>query len=134
MPLLADTYADRIVGALSCFDRVIITGSLVDIAYAEEMAKTLRISGVRLFDYTRFAAPLRDTVRANAERLGTEYGLTIDYRSIHLRPNSEKNTAEKTRPFRHAGRSTTGRCPEFFLGLRLMALLPPSSSYRSSRR
>jgi hypothetical protein len=79
MTLLTETYADKIVGTLSCFDRVIITGSLVDIAYPEAMAKTLRIGGVRLFDYTRFAEPLRDEVRANAERLAGENGLTIEY-------------------------------------------------------
>jgi hypothetical protein len=79
MALLTETYADKIVGTLSCFDRVIITGSLVDIAYAEAMAKTLRGSGVRLFDYTQFAEPLREEVRANAERLAAENGLTIDY-------------------------------------------------------
>src|SRR3972149_11798086 len=79
MALLTETYADKIGGTLSCFDRVIITGSLVDIAYAEAMAKTLRISGVRLFDYTQFTEPLRDEVRANAERLAAENELTIDY-------------------------------------------------------
>ena len=79
MASLTETYADKIVGALSCFDRIIITGSVVDIAYAEAMAKTLRISGVRLFDYTQFTEPLRDEVRANAERLAAENELTIDY-------------------------------------------------------
>jgi len=86
MALLTETYADKlalslegIVGTVSCFDRVIITGSLVDIAYAEAMAKTLRIGGIRLFDYTQFAEPLRDEVRANAERLAAENGLTVEY-------------------------------------------------------
>src|SRR3972149_854877 len=79
MALLTETYADKIGGTLSCFDRVIITGSLVDIAYAEAMAKTLRSGGIRLFDYTQFAEPLRDEVRVNAERLAAENGLTIDY-------------------------------------------------------
>ncbi len=79
MAWLAEIDADKIVGTLSCFDRIILTGSLVDIAYAEAMAKTLRISRVRLFDYPQFAEPLRDEVRANAERLAAENGLTIDF-------------------------------------------------------
>jgi hypothetical protein len=79
MALLTESYADKIVGTLSCFDRVIIAGSLIDIAYAEAMAKTLRIRGTRLFDYARFAEPLRDEVRTNAERLAAENGLTVEY-------------------------------------------------------
>ena len=79
MALLTESYADKIVGTLSCFDRVIIAGSLIDIAYAEAMAKTLRIRGTRLFDYARFAEPLRDEVRTNAERLAAENELTVEY-------------------------------------------------------
>jgi len=79
MASLTETYADKIVGTLSCFDRIIFTGSLVDIAYAEAMAKTSWIRGVRLFDCTQFTEPLRDEVRANAERLAAENGLTVDY-------------------------------------------------------
>ncbi len=81
MASLTETHAHRIVGTLSCFDRIIITGSLVDIAYAEATAKTLRIGGIRLFNYARFAEPLRDEVRANAERLAGENGLTVEYLS-----------------------------------------------------
>jgi len=45
MVLLNETYADKVVGTLSCFDRVIITGSLVDIAYAEAMARRCGSAG-----------------------------------------------------------------------------------------
>ncbi|NBC12330.1 MAG: hypothetical protein GVY09_03115 [Gammaproteobacteria bacterium] len=34
--------------------------------------------GIRLFDYARWAEPLRDEIRANAERLVAEAGLEIE--------------------------------------------------------
>jgi hypothetical protein len=43
------------------------------------MAKYLRIHGIRLFDYTRFAEPLRDQVRANAERVAKENNIEIEF-------------------------------------------------------
>ena len=69
MTLITERYADKILGVLSCCDRVVITGMLVDIGYAGAMAATLSERGFRLFDYTRFTEPLRDEIRANAERL-----------------------------------------------------------------
>ena len=50
MTLLTDRYADGIVGTLSCFDRLIITGTAVEMAYPEAMARTLCDGGFRLFD------------------------------------------------------------------------------------
>ncbi|MBU0640023.1 MAG: helix-turn-helix domain-containing protein [Planctomycetes bacterium] len=79
MPSIAERYAERIVGTLSCFDRVVITGTLVDIGHARAMAAALTTRGVRLFDYTQFAEPLRDEVRAAAEGLAAESGLKIEY-------------------------------------------------------
>jgi len=79
MPAITERYADRILGTLSCFDRVVITGTLVDIGHAQAMAATLTARGFRLFDYTQFAEPLRDEVRATAERLAAEANLEIEY-------------------------------------------------------
>jgi len=79
MTLLTERYAEQIAGVVSCFDRIVIMGTLPGICYAEGMAKYLRIRGIRLFDYPRFAEPLRDEVRANAERLAEEHGLGIEF-------------------------------------------------------
>jgi hypothetical protein len=79
MALLTERYADQIAGVISCFDRIVIMGTLPGVCYAEGMATYLRIHGIRLFDYPRFAEPLRDEVRANAERLAAEQGLGIEF-------------------------------------------------------
>jgi hypothetical protein len=44
-------YADRILGVLSCYDRVIIHGRIREIAYAKGMEMYLRTHGVRQFDF-----------------------------------------------------------------------------------
>lgn len=62
MMLLTDRYADKISGVLSCFDRVVIQGALPKFCYAQGMGGFLSYNQIRIFDYPRFAEPLRDTV------------------------------------------------------------------------
>jgi len=84
MTLLTDRYAAQIAGVVSCYDRLVITGTLPGVCYAEGMAAYLRGHGIRLFDYPRFAEPLREEIRHNAERLAREHGLEIEFiRSTH---------------------------------------------------
>jgi hypothetical protein len=72
-------YDDRISGVLSCYDRVVITGTLPTVCYAEGMTKFLYANQVRIFDYARFAAPLRECVRERAASLATAAGITIEH-------------------------------------------------------
>lgn len=76
---LTERYAAQIHGVLSCFDRLVITGTLPGVCYADGMSAHLRSLGVRLFDYPRFAEPMRDEIRQNAERVAQENSLTIDF-------------------------------------------------------
>jgi hypothetical protein len=79
MNSFVERHAAKIRGVLSCFDRVVITGTLPDVCHADAMARYLSGHGVRLFDYPRWAEPFRDEVRAHAERLAGEHGLAIDF-------------------------------------------------------
>ena len=79
MPLLTDRCADKIRGVLSCWDRVVVMGTIPDICYADAMARHLAKRGVRLFDFPKYAEPLRDEIRENAERIAREAGLKIDH-------------------------------------------------------
>src|SRR5262245_44004507 len=69
MKTFVERHAAKIRGTLSCFDRVVITGTLPDIAHAGAMAAYLTGHHVRLFDYPRWATPLREEIRARAERV-----------------------------------------------------------------
>lgn len=73
-----ERHRKQIRGVLSCWDRVVIRGTLPDICHAGAMAGELRRCGIRIFDYTKFTQPLRDEIRACAERVCAEAGLEID--------------------------------------------------------
>ena len=77
--LLTERHAKQIAGVLSCYDRVIVQGTLPVFCYAEGMTAYLTKRRIRIFDFTSFAKPLTDTIKANAEQLAAAHGLKIDY-------------------------------------------------------
>lgn len=79
MAHLLERYSDRIRGVLSCYDRVVVRGRIRDLDYVEGMEAHLRGRRVRFFDLPRFAAPYRDAIVKNAERLARENGIEIQY-------------------------------------------------------
>src|SRR3970040_1687558 len=79
LTLLTERHSEEIVGVISCFDRILIQGTLPGLCYAEGMTGYLYARQIRIFDYPRFAQPLRDALRDNAERLAAENGLTIQF-------------------------------------------------------
>jgi hypothetical protein len=79
MKTFVERHAAKIRGTQSCFHRVVITGTLPDIAHAGAMAAYLTARHVRLFDYPQWAAPLRAEIRARAEQVACEAGLTIKF-------------------------------------------------------
>jgi hypothetical protein len=79
LQLLTERRSDRIAGVLSCYDRMLIQGTLPGLCYAEGMTGYLYGHRVRIFDYPRWAQPLREALRENAERLAAENGLEIEF-------------------------------------------------------
>ena len=86
MDLLTTTYQDKIEGTLSCFDRLIITGTIPQICYSQGMTSYLYSHGIRIFDYAKFAEPFKDAIRANAEQIAQENDIEIEFvRKSHIR-------------------------------------------------
>ena len=84
--LLEERYDDRIAGVLSCYDRVVVTGTLPTVCYAGGMTRFLYASGIRIFDYPEFASTLRDRVRERAVSMAADAGVTIEHVSkSHIR-------------------------------------------------
>jgi DNA-binding MarR family transcriptional regulator len=79
MELLTQTYQEQISFSLSCYDRIIITGRMPEISYAQGMTSYLYQHKVRIFDYPRFAEPFKDIIKANAQRLAQEQGCEIEF-------------------------------------------------------
>ena len=79
MVTLPERYSAQIHGVISCFDRIVLTGIIPGICYSAGMTAYLHSHGIRIFDYPRFALPLRDEVRQNAESVAREAGLDIEF-------------------------------------------------------
>ena len=77
--LLTERHAQEIAGVLSCYDRVIVQGTLPVFCYADGMTAYLTKRRIRIFDFTQFVKPLTDAIKANAEALAAANGLAIDY-------------------------------------------------------
>jgi len=73
MELLTDRYANKIAGTFSCFDRVIIQGTLPGLCYAEGMTGYLKFNKIRIFDYAQFTDKLRNELIINAKKIGHTY-------------------------------------------------------------
>jgi hypothetical protein len=76
---LTERYEGRIAGVLSCYDRVVITGTVPVICYADGMTRFLYAKGIRIFDYPQFAMALRDRVRDNAASLAAAADIGIEH-------------------------------------------------------
>ena len=83
---LTERYAANLHGVLSCFDRLIITGTLPGACYAGGMTSFLYAHDIRIFDYPRFAEPLRDRIRERAQEVCAAADIEIEHaRTSHIR-------------------------------------------------
>jgi hypothetical protein len=76
---LLKRYEQDIVGVLGCFDRVVVTGTLTEVAYPDALAGVLHREGIRCFDLGQFAEPLRLRIRDNALAQAQAAGIEVQY-------------------------------------------------------
>lgn len=79
MALITERYADKIAGVLSCYDRVIVQGSLPSFNYADGMSGYLTARGIRIFGFAEYAQALTESIKKNAEAVAAAGGLEIEY-------------------------------------------------------
>jgi len=77
--LFTEGHKEEIAGVISCYDRMLIQGTLPGLCYAQGMTSYLYARQIRIFDYPRFAQPWREALRENAERLAAEQGLEMEF-------------------------------------------------------
>ena len=83
---LVERYAANIQGVLSCFDRIIIVGTLPGACYAQGMTSLMYQQNIRIFDYPKFAEPLRDRIRNRAHEVCAQTGIEIEHvNKSHIR-------------------------------------------------
>lgn len=117
MEILTDQYKDKITGILSCFDRLVFTGTLRQISYAQGMTSYLYSNNIRIFDYPRFAEPFKEEIRSNTERIAKENNIEIEFvRKSHIRKEDLVSSVLKQRGY-HPGMvhiiSAMESCPSY---------------------
>jgi len=94
MPSLIERHADKIKGVLSCYDRLIIQGTLPGVGYAAGMTGYLKARGIRIFDFAKHTMPLTEAIRENAVRIAKEHDLQIEYIRKHKSFRKEDRIAQ----------------------------------------
>ncbi|MHB1421142.1 MAG: MarR family transcriptional regulator [Bacillota bacterium] len=77
--LLTERYSEKIAGVISCYDRVVIQGTLPGWCFDGGMTAFLNANKIRIFDYPQFANALREDIRFHAEAIAAENNLEIEF-------------------------------------------------------
>jgi hypothetical protein len=77
--MITEQYKEQIQGVLSCYDRIIIRGTIPGWCFAEGMTAFLNSNHVPLFDYPEWAKSSNNEIHKNAERLAAENGIKIEF-------------------------------------------------------
>ncbi len=77
---LIERYKEEMLGVLSCFDRIVITGTMPGACFAQGMTSYLYSHSIKIFDYTKaLADPIRNQLRDTAHELAKENGIVIEH-------------------------------------------------------
>jgi hypothetical protein len=77
---IIERHKEKILGTISCYDRIVLQGIIPGISHANGMTSHLYARGIRIFDYEKeFAMPLRDEITEHCKRLAAESGIEVEY-------------------------------------------------------
>jgi hypothetical protein len=79
MQSFIERHIDKIAFSISCYDRVVLSGTLVDVGHAGAMTGFIRRLGRPIFDYPDWANQLRLELRGHAESIARREGLEIEF-------------------------------------------------------
>ena len=74
-----DKYSSKIEGVLSCYDRVVLRGTLPSVSHTGAMTNLLYRKGMLLKDITKLTDPLRNELHENAKRISKSSGVAIEF-------------------------------------------------------
>lgn len=81
--LITERYASDISVILSCYDRVIVQGSLLSWGFASGMSAFLNSQNIRIFDFPQFAEPLTESLKKHIQQFAKENHLEIEFIRKH---------------------------------------------------
>ena len=77
--LITETYKDKILGCLHCYDRVNINATAGTFGYADGMTQFFYANKFRIFSFNDIFDPVTKNIIDNAEKIAAESNLKIDY-------------------------------------------------------
>gem|GEM_PF-978184 len=77
--LITQRYSEQIAGVISCYDRVVIQGTLPGWCFDGGMTAFLYTKKIKIFDYPQFANALREELRSHVESIARENDLEIEF-------------------------------------------------------
>jgi len=87
---LLSRYAGQLLGSLRCFDRMIMHGTLVDVAYPGALLVSMHAAGFKPRDLARFGQPITTKVRDHIIGLARQH-------SVEIQVVSRKNFRQEDR-------------------------------------
>jgi len=100
---LTSRYAEGLLGNLRCFDRVIMHGTLIDVAHPGALLVSMQAAGFKPRDLARFGQPITTAVRDHIIGLARHHGIEIEVvRRKNFRQEDRVAAILKTRGT-HAG-------------------------------
>ena len=97
---IAERFEKDLQGVLNCYDRIVINGNVQPWCYAKGMTGYLYEQKIRIFDFPKFAEPMRERIRTNAETLAKEAGVKIEHvskKGCRKDPGSFERTGRRQR-------------------------------------
>jgi len=77
--LFNNKYQHDILGTSSCFDRVILKGSIIPISYLKGLGQFLSANNILLKDFLQYAKGLAEILKENAKSIAEEEGVQYIY-------------------------------------------------------
>ena len=84
-------YSNKIEGAISCIDRIIISGTLSRWGYSHEMQSYLFTNNIRVFDFPKFGKECNDQIRNQVETIAKQNNISIEHIRSPQKFNKELN-------------------------------------------
>ena len=84
-------YSDKIKDTISCYDRILINGSLSQWGYAESMRSYLFSNKIKVFDFPAYAKTFNERIRQQIEKMAEEHQVKIEHIRSPNKFNKELN-------------------------------------------
>jgi hypothetical protein len=87
--LFTSKYKNDIIGIISCFDRQLYSGSLIQLTFVKGLERHLRANHILLKDFKQYAISLATELKQNAYKLAKENNAKFIYRPDSKQSNEE---------------------------------------------